>query len=874
MKQIVFILFMLLSVLAISQEGEVIQEITVIGFRDGIVTAVPDEFRPQNSAEDIQNYVFTRNAFLSGPRPGFKLMNPTDTSTDSSDVVQALFGYFKGPSQELLAVMTNSATVAPAGVYQIVRLDTSFLVDAELFPYAYRDSTNFSVLNSHWGIAHEDSIVYIANRKTPFLTYDGNKVYPMRPLGPGQPAATPKGSADIDGGVRYKILYIHTVTREKTTLSSPSFITHPSNEGVLVYNIARPLDETKFDVWLYRTKTGQSFDSFYFVDSLLTAADTTYYDTFSNASLGDTADLPYGFNDHGVTFGIKSTAGTTDTLFPPGAPWPFIDGSATIAFSVIQQGDANHLGDFISYHVVFVDSNGYWSLPSAPALMIDTLLGDADTTRRTVIDSLPLMPTVNSNIETVFLLRKHQASKTTNRTTSVDDAWQFFDIGAVPPADTPFHSYVGEIFVVDSVEQKFYADSGFRDILGFKGDQTIPTVWNPGGIGTGSFYRGYSGQVFDTTPFLPVAGDSSTVYDSVLTFYFPESLQVVDSSVYFNPGTIAIYGGRLYASSDIESPNNLFYSLVGNRTSFPATKVINFPTGDGDIINSLSDVEDGLFFTKQSNVTSLRGFRFLDFKADEIFKDIGATSPNFAVAKDRSFVFVTTEGALALSLSGGIQNLSVQIQDQFDSLGYWRMRRSVGLYVNEDLWVSVPSRNDDSVTNDKVYVRDSRTGGWTTITGFGFQSGTRFDYRNAAEDRRSERYVFGSAFRKLHRLNYDITDTLDNITDTVLTLVQTRFHLAQFPGRKKVHYLDLFGDGAIDSLKITVLGNKTANSFDTLGTIFTSIDFDADGRRQRIYIDQLAQNAAFRIESFTGSRHVLEGYVIGYTNWDLRNENQ
>ena len=108
----------------------------------------------------------------------------------------------------------------------------------------------------------------------------------------------------------------------------------------------------------------------------------------------------------------------------------------------------------------------------------------------------------------------------------------------------------------------------------------------------------------------------------------------------------------------------------------------------------------------------------------------------------------------------------------------------------------------------------------------------------------------------------------------MLTLIQTNFHLAQFPGRKKVHYIDLLGDGSIDSLKITVLGNKTANTYDTLETRFTSIDFDAGGRRQRIYIDQLAQNIAFRIESFTGSRHVLEGYVVGYTNWDLRNENQ
>ncbi len=871
MKRIAFILFMLLSALAISQEGEVIQEITVIGWRDGIVTSSPDEFRPQNSAEDIQNYVFTRNAFLSGPRPGFKLMNPTDTSTDSSDVIQALFGYFKGPSQELLAVMTNSATAAPAGVYQIVRLDTNFLVETELFPYAYRDSTNFSVLNSHWGIAHEDSIVYIANRKTPFLTYDGNKIYPMRPLGPGQPAATPKGSADIDGGVRYKILYIHTVTRDKTTLSSPSFITHPSNEGVWVYNITRPLDETKFDVHLYRTRAGESLDSFYFVDSLLTGDDTTYYDTFSNASLGAAPTVPYGFNDHGVTFGVLSTAGTQDTLFPPGAPWPFIDSTATLLEVTIVRGDANHTGDFIAYYVVFVDSNGYWSLPSAPALMIDTLLAGADITRRVILDSLPLLPTVNSNIKTAYLLRKHQASQTTNRTTGSNDRWEFFDGTPGPPADTPFHSFVGEIFLVDSIAQQSYVDSGFYVIAGFRRDENPPIQWTFGGIG--EFYRGFSGQSFDTNTTLP-AGDSNIVFDSSLIFYFPESLQVVDSSARFNPGTIAIYGGRLYASSDIESPNNLFYSLVGKRTSFPATKVINFPTGDGDIINSLSDVEDGLFFTKQSNVTSLRGFRFLDFKADEIFKDIGATSPNFAVAKDRSFVFVTTEGALALSLSGGVQNLSVQIQDQFDSLGYWRMRRSVGQYVNEDLWVSVPSRSDDSVTNDKVYVRDSRTGGWTTITGFGFQSATRFDYRNAAEDRRSERYVFGSAFRKLHRLNYDITDTLDNITDTVLTLVQTRFHLAQFPGRKKVHYLDLFGDGSIDSLKLTVLGNKTANTYDTLETIFTSIDFDADGRRQRIYIDQLAQNAAFRIESFTGSRHILEGYVVGFTNWDLRNENQ
>lgn len=893
LKHILPLLLILTGSLVMAQtkqpiNPDIIRELTIMGFQDGIVTSVGNDGASLNSAREIVNYKFHKGKYLAGPRLPVRLWNTLDTSTSKDDRIDAIFGYYKGTTKELLTIKRDKNTFAQPGLYQILKLNNGGLPVSELLQVAYNSSANAGSFAFGWNTVHEDSILYIANRNMPLNIYDGNKIYPARPLGPGQPFAVPIGTGSMSGTYKYKYLYVFLLDTGggnfpywKTNFSSPSFPVYPNNENVYIEGLLGPLDTVKFAVLLYRTKTDG--DTYYVVDTI--RGGVQYYtDTLTDAQLGDTANFTWGGGNHNAGIGLSQDRtlssnpiyllGTdiledstkVDSLFPPGAPFGFLNrGPATVGGNVLRI--PNHYMDYIAYQVVFVDSNGFNSYPSPPCFVKDTVYslssGITDSLISVSLYNLPL-PAQNSNVKYRLLLRRQQSERTYKGVTPSSKQW----IKWPGDRDNSVWEHIDKIVILDTLDliTSYSAGSPYIDSV------HIDSLLR----GKYPAYKGYSDTALDTIEI--VASDSSVRYDDDTTLYLPEMLTVNDSSITFNPGDLALFNGKLYATSDPGGLNDVFYSQTGGigakiigQMRWPASHLLQFPTGDGAGFIGIESVENGLYLLKQNSLRSLRGPRFLDYQATQVFDNRGAMAPNATTVSNRTLLFLDERGLLALDLgASSLTPLSTQIQDQFDSLGYNRMKRAVLADLNDLLLLSVPAAANDSVVNNKVFVYDLLTQAWLTYD-FGFQSWVQYDTERALGEWRTDRYIFGTDYNRLLKFGYDETDTTDYDTTTIATKVETKFLFDDVPGHKEIYYIDLIGEGKMDSCKITLLKDLNVNLYDTAKTVYQAIDFTVKPR-QRVLFNEPVVSAAFRIESFRGNHHILKGYTIGWKPKDNLND--
>ncbi|MFQ5606337.1 MAG: hypothetical protein ACE5GA_00195, partial [Candidatus Zixiibacteriota bacterium] len=281
-----------------SQRTNEMQELVIRGFQGGLITAVGDENMPDNALGAVENYVFTKNKYLYGPRWAFQLWNTTDTSSNDSDLIEALFAYYDDDTSKILAVMRNSADTLIKGTNQIVVLNkTNGTISEELFKFAYRRGLRANTDGIHWGRIHEDSVLYISNAKGQLMVYDGFKLYFAKPPGPGQPQAVTAGPGNLTGRYKYRYTYHqHDDTGVspdtghldwETLFSIQSEPVYPFGERVYIYDLLPPRDTTKYNIILYRTKADG--EVFYALDTI---GDSTrvYTDNTADGSLGDTAN--------------------------------------------------------------------------------------------------------------------------------------------------------------------------------------------------------------------------------------------------------------------------------------------------------------------------------------------------------------------------------------------------------------------------------------------------------------------------------------------------------------------------------------------------------------------------------------------------------
>lgn len=804
--------------------GQEIQEYSVYDHGGGLVTSFKNTRLQDNMATvlidyDIQDGVLVR-------REGM-MVHYSDSLNDANDPIGALIPFRSGLRRKMLIVRDMGSGYfgdARDSLYGLTICNDAEEVCTTLayspITPAWRSST--FPYNSDYGTL-TGSKLSIANSGTELLLYheDSSWVYPARPLGPGQPRATPlNGGGNITGVVSYKYYYISPGISQ---YSSPSWKVTVERGKVIIDMILPHWDTaTVANIRLLR----EEGDGIY---RLLTTIpnDNTPMETFTdNVAIGglnpgDTLAYPWGNFPRGSQPGLTA----------PGAPTVVLDTALSFFTGISMRAgewtDQGRVTDtsWVAYATVFEDVNGNLSMMSPPTW---TLIDAADSGE--IMDAIwkatmthIAIPTQDGIIsKSLMLALRYPTSGATWLSGNSEDyvgLWIFVDsnMNLTDEESTPTGNMTlfSPFCSKDALDEALWVDTN-------------------------------SGSVFIGQDFIFVPGE------------YPESTcYVPDSVISFAPSALVGHGSRLYATGDLSHVNRLFFSEFGSPSVWPYDKFIEVGSHEGDWFTGLINISNNeLIMFRQNSVWGLSGNSFYQFSLDKVAPGVGLEAPRTLSQGRIGIFFVHRSGVYIINQP---TPMSLPIQATVDAVRAY-IQDSWGLVIGDEYWWSVGlSGSDPEVT---YIFSPIPTPHWKSYS-FGVRDAIIWDWDTSTVDFNSRRYILALDNDSLYQWGDCDTCTTDG-GRVFIAKYQSKAFLDNGMNREKIFYVDIDGSGTLDSLKVFVIDKLGT---DTLFSQMVAVDF-SDNKKDRVIVNKILKDCTIRFEDQGAGDYRIEGYVIGWVPWD------
>jgi hypothetical protein len=801
--------------LAIPAFGQV-QVKSVRDFSGGIVNGVANAFVPDNGAVSLSNYDVVGGVLDRRPGLGYLW---ADTG---APYVGAIFPWSHYRDKSLFAVRQidgafESDTISE-NTQQLVKYGPSThdfeLVKARLFDGPWRNLT-VPQTTDRTQIYHR---LFIAESNSELVYMTDSSAAPARPLTAGQPRATTlAGGGALSGRFVYKYAYIDTETDDTSVFSAPSFPVYVDN-GQVALIMDTGILSSQDSIGIIRRELP---DLLYYEVATISSSISYYIDNTPTASLSLAhAGSRYGWHTRNTEGGSYSQGHYT-RIRPPGGFGTNIvtGGSTSILFGL--PGDSAKFC-WVAYVLVYVDSLGRRSYSTAMEADSLNMTGAIVNSylRRVTIDSFPPLP--QSGISEIELWRRL--------------AGEFYDT-------------TGGDNCSDSISPRWYrihtfTQSGYDSIV--------------------------DGGSWEDATHIDTTNHDVCIPDCVGEQWFyiktPEQRCPDDSVIVFQPSIIEHHADRLWAAGNPELPDYLYYSNTNYPTLFPPDQFVRIASQDGDGITgllSIADVDyydsalpaDQLVVFKKNSVWAISGFTFSDYRLSQLMSGVGLVAERGYCKDNFGVYFVGNDGVYQL---GKPQPLSAAIQETVDSASQY-ISRSVLRSVGDELWWSLAI--GDTVNNRTLVYSLRPSPHWTSYN-FAMRDAIAYDTAQDWTAYSTDRSLILTETDTVFRWNYADADTLDGTTK-IQASYQSKFFFDD-PVREKVLWVDLFGTGTVDSLRLLFYEND-GDQVDTayIKPVFTDQD------RDRVAVNLICENFSLRIEDFKGvGNYRITGYDIGYMVWD------
>ncbi len=703
-------LFVLL-VLSLSVSGKAeIRELEVRDFYGGLVTGLTNARLKNNMSLILENYDIDGGLRR---RRGMSVHYP---DAGSGYEVDGLVVYY-GPNGKQMFLRRRPASY-PIDSAAVARLqlcdDVAATCTNTVGPSVYQSfRSRYQPFNYDYTTFNDRLL--LAATKSEMVLWDGDSLMLARPRAPGQPLAVAIDSnGNVHGRWTYSVMADHENGKDDTSLfSTPSWEVSVTNGKVFLslppranaHVSSHTILRSRHDWDYYKTvfKYTPSANYGYYVDNIADGSLVTLGTQFSwGVRIG--GQLHYDANDS-----LNSNM-PFDSLAPPGGIALDTLPVGTADSSIITgAGATTHQRTFFLYSIVFIDSAGRESLPSAATPFVASVPGAPDTTKGWAMQLTSLPSPTEANIVGKKILRRMYA--------------QF---SGSQPDDSVWTRWI----VVDSIAPD-----------------------SPSYVDTTNYLNG-------TTWCTAVDEHASFNLATTLT---PGNMCYDDSTIKFQPADIEYHGSRLYGIGDPAHLNYLYYSTFGRPTTWPPDKFLSLPSKRGDwFVGLLSISNNQLLMFRQNSVMALSGLSFFQYQLDEVARGVGLTARRSLVQKRGVVYFAHQTGMYKL---GGEFPLSLVIQPTVDSIGE-RIQRSVAAIVDEEVWWSVAVEGE---RNDRTLIYSETPTPYWRQYDFAFDAIVAFDYDTSQVDYRVDKYIIATDNDSLWRWGYNDADTLDGIEPIIAT---------------------------------------------------------------------------------------------------------
>lgn len=225
-------------------------------------------------------------------------------------------------------------------------------------------------------------------------------------------------------------------------------------------------------------------------------------------------------------------------------------------------------------------------------------------------------------------------------------------------------------------------------------------------------------------------------------------------------------------------PSRLWFSNLGDETTWSANDYIDIEPYDGDIITGLAVFKDALWIFKNSSIFVLAGDSPSNFIVQRVTSGIGCVNLAHAtikVAEERMF-FLSWAGVFEIG-PGGIRRISDPIGTYFSSVSSSDTRFSPGASSSAAVLLSDHQYWLAFLATDSAYrllVYDYEIGAWTEFTETFWTSAVDFDASGGIvsgpavsnSSGTSRGYVYAARMSDQMIAYYPVTSTVGDITAT------------------------------------------------------------------------------------------------------------
>ncbi len=830
------LIFILLFVVGADAE---IQRLVISNFSGGINRSASDV--QLNQCWDMVDMNLDSRGAM-GPRRGFKYLSLAADST-LGRVIHGLIPYNIIGNKHLLIQRHGPIAFRDTSkmTYTTIQSGTKDSTLSEL--NAVRD--NVRPRTGVHAITWQKNM-WIASAGSELQVYDGTRMFPARPLGPAQPSAVALDNdifytTTLTGTYSYKYNFIDGPS--VSNLSAPSFPVQVTDGAIYVSGIIGP-DSTIYNgTSVYRSKDGGP----YFLHALATGTLFSFVDTVPVAPL-DSVTYPYGNRPRCVS---GESWNSTEVLVPtPGAiivdsvsyvPDPDSGYGINCCFGYPLQDTI--LASRVMYSVVYLDTLGrrsYMSPPTCAEWWHYYGLFRDSAFHVNLSNILP--PPDTFSIVARLLLRSFAPH--------ICDSCDYLNIGLTPGCYN-----VGDYFVIDTIR-----DHSITSLI-----DSMPAC------STNIQARFYCGEFLE----LPNNEPDSVSFVIEETYLRDRALgdnpedDCLDSVISFKPTVIIQREGQAFAIGHPEFPNRIYYSMfydpgVGwTPSTWVIDKFFDLPSKSGDWFIALALLNGDIYGFRQHSVVKISGFSFYQYQVRTISEDVGALSPRSVTSGGDRIYFADKQGIY--ETTGGKPN---KISTAIDSLWFKNFSPALGIgnMVKGEYWL----QTQISSVGTLVYNPIKRSWRRHDVT---YSHILDYDTDLTNLDWSPTEVIIVRGDDSLYQRNN--VGNLDQ-WDAVGVCSYTSQEFFQEPAREKIHYIDILGQGILDSIVLRSYREGFKRLVPDL--TYSSITWgnqSSSSVRVRFNIDEIVPAYRFKIDCYPQSSGTLNTHawsitsiVIGWQPWD------
>lgn len=185
---------------------------------------------------------------------------------------------------------------------------------------------------------------------------------------------------------------------------------------------------------------------------------------------------------------------------------------------------------------------------------------------------------------------------------------------------------------------------------------------------------------------------------------------------------LAYYKNQLFVSGDSTTPSRVWFSNLGDITTWTFTDFFDIDNSDGTQVRGIIPAFDCLYIFKDKSIWRLSGYERDSFRLDKMVDGIGTLSPNSLKIVNNFIYFTTAQNDIAV-YDGAytVKFVSQKIRNTIGGLNFSRATQTTGLafstykYNDFDYYASVSSFG--SSKNDTVLLFDTAFNAWTKFKG-------------------------------------------------------------------------------------------------------------------------------------------------------------